>query len=108
MKGDELTIRDIEALTGATAMTIYNWRQGRTDKSPLPWVEVPTTGGLKPRVRFKRAAFVKWARKNNIDLDKRAAKRLGVTLSAGHVIKGVQLLSSSQRTKVAALLRART
>lgn len=92
MKGDELTIRDIEALTGATAMTIYNWRQGRTDKSPLPWIEVPTKGGLKPRVRFKRSAFVKWSAKNGIELDKRAAKRLGI-----------------ERTpKVAALLRART
>lgn len=75
-----LTIRDVCAIASVTQMTVYNWRQQRTDKSKLSTVRV--TKGKRgkrlhvPGVRFKEDQFLAWAQKNGVGIDARALKRV--------------------------------
>ena len=73
-----LTIRDLELITGATAMTIYNWRlRKRTDKTKLPCVRIPRgKQGMKSGVRFKEDVVLKWAETNGVPIDGRTLRRI--------------------------------
>lgn len=73
----QLTIADVCALTGATPMTVYNWRHKRTDKTRLPCTI--KQHGQRTRVIVKPQLFSKWCSKNGIEIvNKRLAREFGI------------------------------
>lgn len=76
-KPNRLTIADACALTGATPMTVYNWRNKRTDKTKLPCVV--KAAGQRGRVFFKPKAFAAWCQRNEVAIvDKKLARQFGI------------------------------
>ena len=78
-KSPNLSIRDICRICGTTPMTVYNWRNGRTNKTKLPCVV--RKAGERGRVAFSAKALSAWLKRNAVQIvDRKEAKKLGIEL----------------------------
>ena len=66
MQDDTLTTKDLQWRYDVTPMTVYNWMQGSTRRSPLPHTKTPLPGGTRNRVTFTEADVVAWAAAHGI------------------------------------------
>lgn len=66
MPDDTLTTKDLQWRYDVTPMTVYNWMQGSTRRSPLPHTKTPLPGGTRNRVTFTEADVVAWAAEHGI------------------------------------------
>lgn len=79
MKDQRMTIADVCALTGATPMTIYNWRNKRTNKTKLT-CNVKRAGS-RSRVSFTPKTLSAWLKRNDVPIaDKKVARQFGISI----------------------------
>lgn len=74
----ELSIKDCLRLFAVSDMTFFNWRTQRTGAARTKIPEKKVKVGERHRVTFPKDKLVAWAKKNEIEMDKKVAKELGV------------------------------
>lgn len=76
----DLSIKDCLRLFNVSDMTFFNWRSGRTASSRPKVPEKQVKVGERHRVTFPKDKLAAWAKKNGVEMDKKVAKELGITL----------------------------
>lgn len=70
-----LSTQQLQQVFGVAHMTVYNWRKGSANRTPLPF-EVDDPKAIKPRIHFLVRVIKAWAKENDVPYDAKVLKQM--------------------------------